>query len=43
MYFHDGASLVTQTLKNPPVMWVTCVRFLGWEDPLEEDIATHVS
>ena len=37
MYFHDGASLVTQMLKNPPVIWVTCVRFLGWEDPLEED------
>ena len=43
MYFHDGASLVTQTLKNPRVMWVTCVRFLGWEDPLEEGMATHSS
>ena len=26
-------SLVAQTVKNPPVMWETWVRFLGWEDP----------
>ena len=24
-------------------MWGTWVRFLGWEDPLEEGIATHSS
>ena len=28
---------------NPPAMWETCVRSLGWEDPLEEDMATHSS
>ena len=32
-----------QTVKNPPAMWETWVRSLGWEDPLEEDIATHLS
>ena len=30
-------------VKNPPAMWETCVRSLGWEDPLEEGIATHSS
>ena len=24
-------------------MWETWVRFLGWEDPLEEGMATHSS
>ena len=36
------ASLVTQTVKNPPVMRETWVRSLGWEDPLEEGMATHL-
>ena len=35
------ASLVTQLVKNPPVMWETWVRSLGWKDPLEKGIATH--
>jgi len=30
-------------LKNPPAMWETWVRSLGWEDPLKEDMATHSS
>ena len=30
-------------VKNPPVMWETWVRSLGWEDPLEEGTATHSS
>ena len=30
-------------VKNPPAMWETWVRSLGWEDPLEEGIATHSS
>ena len=33
--------LIYQTVKNPPVMQETWVRSLGWEDPLEEDMATH--
>ena len=37
------ASLEAQTLKNPPVMWETWVGSLGWEDPLEEEKATHSS
>ena len=28
-------------VKNPPAMWETWVRSLGWEDPLEEGMATH--
>jgi len=35
------ASLVTQTVTNPPAMWETCVQSLGLEDPLEEGMATH--
>ena len=27
--------------KNMPAMWETWVQSLGWEDPLEEGIATH--
>ena len=30
-------------VKNPPVMQETWVRSLGWEDPLEEDMAIHYS
>ena len=37
------ASMVAQTVKNPPVMWETLVPSLGWEDPLEEGMATHFS
>ena len=37
------ASLVAQTVNNPPVMREIWVRFLGWEDPLEEGMATHSS
>ena len=32
-----------QMVKNPPAMWETWVLSLGWEDPLEEDMATHSS
>ena len=38
-----GASLVAQTVKNPPAMRETWVQALGWEDPLEEGMATHSS
>ena len=30
-------------VKNPPTMGETWVRSLGWEDPLEEGMATHSS
>ena len=32
---------MAQTVKNLPTMQETWVRSLGWEDPLEEDMATH--
>ena len=38
-----GASLVAQTVKNLTAMWETWVWFLGQEDPLEEEMATHSS
>ena len=37
------ASLVAQTVKNPPATRETWVWSLGWEDPLEEGMATHSS
>ena len=37
------ASLVAQTVKSPPAMQETRVQSLGWEDPLEECMATHSS
>ena len=40
---YSWASLVAQTVKNLPVMQETWVQFLGWEDPLEEGMATHFS
>ena len=40
---YSWASLVAQTIKNPPAIRETWVRSLGWEDPLEEGMATHSS
>ena len=37
------ASLVAQRLKHLPAMLETQVWSLGWEDPLEEEMATHSS
>ena len=37
---YSWASLVAQTIKNPPVMQETWVRSLGWEDPLKVGMAT---
>ena len=34
------AFLVAQTVKNLPAKWETWVRYLGWEDPLEEGMTT---
>jgi len=38
-----GASLVAQTVKRLLTMRETQVRSLGWEDPLEKEMATHSS
>ena len=40
---HCWASLVAQWVKNPLPIQETQVRSLGWEDPLEEGMATHSS
>ena len=40
---YSWASLVAQMVKNPPAMQETWVQSLGWEDPLEEGMATHSS
>ena len=37
------ASLVAQMVKNLPAMQKTRVRSLGWEDPLEKEVATDLS
>ena len=39
----SGASLVAQLVKNSPAMQETPVQFLGWEDPLKKEAATHSS
>jgi len=41
---HKRVSLMAQAVKNLPAMQETQemqVRSLGWEDPLEEEMATH--
>ena len=30
-------------VKNLPAMWETWIRYLSWEDPLGEGMATHAS
>ena len=30
-------------VKNPPAMWETWVQSCGWEDPLEDGMATYSS
>ena len=37
----DGASLMTQQVKNPLATQEMQVRSLGREDPMEEEMATH--
>ena len=39
----NRTSLVAQMVKNPPAMWETWVRSLGWEDLPEEGMTTHSS
>ena len=48
LYFPRNCKLfctspVAQMVKNLPAVWETWSSSLGWEDPLEEDIATHSS
>ena len=37
------ASLVAQMVKHLSTMWETQVQSLGWEDPLEKEMAIHSS
>ena len=32
---------MAQKVKNLPAMWEIQVRSLGWEDPLEKEMAAH--
>ena len=34
---------MAQLVKNLPAVQETWIRFLGWEDPLEEEMANHSS
>ena len=40
---YSWASLVAQTIKNLPARQETGIQSMGWEDPLEEGMATHSS
>ena len=42
-YITKLSSLVVQMVKNLPAMWENWVQSLGWEDALEEGMATHSS
>ena len=43
LYYTCWASLVAQVVKNLPAMGEIWVQSLGWEDPLEEGMATDSS
>ena len=42
-FTYIGAFLVAQLVKNPPAMQESLIPFLGQEDPLEQEMATHSS
>ena len=42
-FFKRLSSLIAQSIKNMPAMQETRVQFLGREDPLEKEMATHSS
>ena len=43
MFQKHWASPVAQMVKNLPAMQETQVQCLGWEDPMEKEMATHPS
>ena len=43
LFHYLWASLVAQTVKNPPAMQKTRDQTPGWEDPLEKGMAAHTS
>ena len=40
---NEISHVMVKTVKNLPSLQETCVQSLGWEDPLEEGMATHSS
>jgi len=42
-YDYKRASLVAQSVKNLPAVQETRVQSMGWEYPLEKEMATHSS
>ena len=43
LFIFNWASLVAQTVNNLPAVQEIQVRLLGWEDPLEKEMAIHSS
>ena len=43
LYIFYQGSLVAQRVKSLSAMWETQILSLGWEDPLEKEMATHSS
>ena len=43
LFISCWASLVAQTVKNPPAMQETQVQSLHWEDLLKKEMVTHSS
>ena len=43
LFMHSWVSLVTWLEKNPSTIQETWVQSLGWEDPLEKEMATPSS
>ena len=41
--YWSGLPFPSPTVKNPPAMWEMWVQSQGWEDPLEEGMATYSS
>ena len=39
--FHPVQPLIAELVNHLPAIQETWVRFLGWEDPLEKEMATH--
>ena len=42
-FFQYQASLVAQMVKNVPAVKETQVQSMGWEDPMEKEMAPHSS
>ena len=42
-FFSCSFALVAKLVKNLPAVQESWVRSLGWEDPLEKEMATHSS